>query len=116
MVPAEISRLAPREREIAGIIYAKGEACAVEVGAALSDPISNAAIRSMLGRLVGKGLLRRRKSGKKFIYSPAASNEAARHAALRRVSREYFGGSLGEMADWAASLARPGKAGIFSPG
>jgi predicted transcriptional regulator len=87
-----------REREIAGIVYARGEASAALVCEALSDPISNAAVRSMLTRLEAKGVLRRRKVGNRFLYAPAASDREAREAALRRVSRDYFGGSLAEMA------------------
>ncbi len=102
----KLSRLPPREREIADIVYARGEASAAEVCRALPDPLSNAAVRSMLGRLERKGVLRRRKQGNRHYYAPAATDEAACEAALLRVGRDYFGGALGEMAAMLLEMAR----------
>lgn len=94
-----IDRLPPRERQVAQIVYARGEASAAEVIRALPDPLSSAAVRSMLSRLIGKGIVRRRRDGKRFLYVPATANPAARDAALRRISRDYFGGSIAEATD-----------------
>ena len=63
-----IRHLARRERQVAERVGWLGEASAEEVRAALPDPLSNAAVRSMLRRLVDKGLLARRKCGRKFLY------------------------------------------------
>ena len=63
-----IRHLARRERQVAERVGWIGEASAEEVRAALPDPLSNAAVRSMLRRLVAKGLLARRKLGRKFVY------------------------------------------------
>ena len=101
-----IDRLAPREREVTEIVYALGEASAVDVCRALSDPLSNAAVRSMLTRLEAKGVLRRNRVGKKFYYAPAAIDPAARQAALRKVACDYFDGSLFETAAAMVALAR----------
>ncbi len=94
-----VSRLPPRERQVAQIVHARGEASAAEIMEALPDPLSSAAVRSMLSRLIGKGVVRRRRDGKRFLYLPAVANPAARDAALRRVSRDFFGGSIPEAAD-----------------
>ena len=101
----QLHRLARREREVAEIVFARGEASAVDVCRALSDPISNAAVRSMLTRLEAKGVVRRRKEGKRFFYAPAAG-EAARESALKRLSREHFAGSLAALAAAAFDLAK----------
>ena len=69
----EVERLARREREVAEAVYALGEASAGEIASCLSDPLSNSAVRSMLGRLEAKGVLRHRRKGRKFYYRPAAS-------------------------------------------
>ncbi len=108
----KLSWLPPREREIADIVYASGEASAAEVCRALSDPLSNAAVRSMLGRLERKGVLRRRKQGNRHYYAPAATDLAAREVALLRVGRDYFGGALGEMAAMLLEMARREEAGM----
>ena len=107
MRTVKVSWLPPREREIAEIVYAEGEASAADVCRALSDPLTNAAVRSMLSRLRAKGVLRRRKQGNRYYYAPAVSDQAAREAALRKVSRDYFDGSL---LDTAAVLIDMAKA------
>lgn len=89
-----IHKLPRREREVATIVYAQGEASAEDVCRALADPLSNAAVRSMLHRIEAKGLISRRRDGKRYLYRAAHPDHNAREAALRRVSRDYFGGSL----------------------
>ena len=101
-----VNRLPRREREVAEIVYARGEASAVEICDALPDPISNAAVRSMLTRLEAKGVLRRRKEGKRFFYAPAGTDQTARESALRQLSREHFDGSLAGLAAAAFELAK----------
>jgi predicted transcriptional regulator len=106
MRTVKVSWLPPREREIAEIVYAEGEASAAEVCRALPDPLTNAAVRSMLSRLRAKGVLRRRKEGNRYYYAPAVSDQAAREAALRKVSRDYFDGSLLDTAAVLIEMAR----------
>jgi predicted transcriptional regulator len=90
-----LTRLPPREQEIATIVYLNSEVSAKELEAALSHQITNSAIRCMLGRLVAKGVLKRRKAyGKTFVYSPAVILPEVQDRALQRVAEEYFGGSL----------------------
>lgn len=101
--PAVLNRLPPRERQIAAIVYGRGAATASEVCASLPDPVSNAAVRSMLTRLVAKGVLIRRREGKRFHYLPAQLDES-RESALRRVSRDHFGGSMSRTAAAVAML------------
>ncbi len=89
-----LHRLPRREREVAEIVYARGEASAEDICRSLADPLSNAAVRSMLQRIRAKGVIRRRREGKKYLYSAARPDAAVREAALRRLSRDYFEGSL----------------------
>lgn len=97
-------RLPARERQVAQIVYARAQASATEVCAALPDPLSNGAVRSMLRRLESKGVIRRRKEGKKFLYVPARPDESARRQALILVSRDFFDGSLAATAETLAAL------------
>ena len=102
-----LARLAPREREVAEIVYACGRGISAdEVRHALGDPLSNSAVRSMLGRLAAKGLLATRRAGKKFLYLPAIADAAAREAAILRLAQDYFAGSLAEAAMATLALAR----------
>lgn len=87
-------RLPEREREIATIVYHKGEATPREIQRTLPDTLSNSAIRSMLTRLVRKGVLQRRKEGNRFYYLPAVAGPDVEDNALKRVVNDYFGGSV----------------------
>lgn len=101
--PSLMRRLPPRERQLATIVSYLGEAGATEIQNALPDPISNPAVRSMLCRLEAKGVLVRYRQGRKFLYALARVNEPG-EAALRKISREYFSGSLAQTAAAIASL------------
>lgn len=110
--------LPPREREVAENVLRSGEASAAEIRAALSGPISDAAVRTMLRRLEAKGVVRRRRSGRRFLYAPAWSATAAREAAAKRLGEEHFGGSLGAAAVLLIDLMeaqQPGAARALQP-
>jgi predicted transcriptional regulator len=93
-----LARLAPREREIATIVYTRGMISAEEARTCLSAPLSNSAIRSMLTRLEAKGILRKRKTGNRYLFGPVLPDQKLREQALRRLCADYFGGSLLEAA------------------
>lgn len=101
--PAALNRLPPRERQVARIVHRCGVATAADVCRLLPDAITNAAVRSMLSRLVAKGVLIRRRDGKRFQYLPAAV-DTKREEALRRVSRQHFDGNLEQAAAALATL------------
>lgn len=108
-LPPQVLRLAWREREIATIIYSRGASTAKDVECALNGQISNAAVRSMLGRLVTKGMLRREggsPGGRGYVYVPAMSAEDVAEQAIRQVSELYFRGSVAALARRALQLTR----------
>ena len=104
----EIDRLFPLEREIAELVYARGCVTAKEVEAGLSRPLSNPAVRSMLNRLVRKGLLVRHelKPPSAFVYGPAITRAAAEENAIRQCAEDFFGGSIDQVATDLAQLFR----------
>lgn len=112
-VPA-LTRLAPRELEVATIVYLNTGITAREVEAALSSPITNAAIRSMLNRLVDKGILRRRRGEGKFYYSPALLLPSIQERALERVVDDYFAGSLSDAFVRLVGLVRATRPDILA--
>lgn len=95
-LPIQVRRLARREREIATIVYQRGATTANEALSLLSEPISNGAVRSMLNRLVGKGILKRRLAGvgKAFAYVPAVVMPFTVEQEFRRLADDYFDGSM----------------------
>lgn len=97
-LPANVLNLVGREREVAIIVYAQGASTAKAVEAALSATISNCAVRSMLTRLVRKGVLRREFGGRgrkmESVYLPGITSEHVQDDAIRTICRRYFEGSL----------------------
>ena len=90
------------------VVYAKGEASAFDVQAALPDPPSYSAVRALLGILERKGFLKHTERGPRYIYRPTETREKIRPSALKRVVETFFEGSL---ASAVAALvdARGGK-------
>lgn len=86
--------LSRRERQIMDVIYAMGEATALEVHAALPDAPSRTAVRTILRILEEKGHLSHRQDGIRFVYRPCRARESAGPSALQRVLRVFFDGSI----------------------
>ncbi len=73
---------------------------------ARTRPLAYTTIMTVLDRLVRKGKLSRRKTGRAFVYRPEASREETRQAAIRELVETLFNGSEKEL---LAFLAAPGK-------
>lgn len=88
--------LATREQQIMDVLYRLEKASVREVRAALPDPPSYSAVRTMIGLLERKGLVRRDRSEVKHFYSPVVSKHSASRSALRRVVETFFPQSPGD--------------------
>jgi predicted transcriptional regulator len=86
--------LSRRERQIMDVIYASGSATAAEVHAALPDPPSKTAVRTLLRILETKGHLSHFEDGPRFVYRAVRSRERVGRSSLKRVLDTFFGGSL----------------------
>ena len=91
-----LTDLSRRERQIMDILFAAGHASAAEVRQALPDPPGYSAVRALLGILEDKGLVRHRRDGRAYIYSPTVSQTRAGRSALKHVVRTFFDDSLEE--------------------
>ena len=60
--------LGRRERQIMDVIFELGEASVASVLERLPDPPSYSAVRTMIRHLEGKGYLRHRREGTKYVY------------------------------------------------
>jgi predicted transcriptional regulator len=94
MVGGGEERLSRRERQIMDIIYGRGEATAAEVLAAMADPPTKTAVRTLLRILEEKGHLTHVKDGLTHVYRPSRPRGRAGRSALRRVLHTFFDGSL----------------------
>src|SRR4051812_18366480 len=86
-------KLSRREQEIIDIVYARGHATAAEVREAMADAPTDAAVRTTLRILVGKGHLRIEQAGPRYDYWPTVARETARRSELEHVLHTFFGGS-----------------------
>jgi BlaI family penicillinase repressor len=86
--------LSRRERQIMDVVFARGEASAADVHAALPDAPSYSAVRALLAILVDKGHLKYRSEQGRYIYAPTRRRAQVGRAALRGVLDTFFEGSL----------------------
>jgi predicted transcriptional regulator len=75
----------------------EGNVRAVQEVVAISRPLAYTTIMTVLDRLVRKGKLTRRKVGRAFIYSPEASRDTMRRAAVRELLEGFFDSSEAEL-------------------
>lgn len=84
------SDLSRRERQIMEVVYQLGRATVAEVQEQLPDAPSYSAVRTLMGILEEKGLLRHEQDGPKYVYLPTVAREKARKSALRSLLRTFF--------------------------
>ncbi|HEY0624725.1 BlaI/MecI/CopY family transcriptional regulator [Sphingomonas sp.] len=93
-----IESLPRREREVFEILCGLEEATAAGVRNAMSDAPSDSAVRTLLMRLAGKGLVTHRTINQAYVYSPAPKTEAVAETALQKLVQTFFQGSAASAA------------------
>jgi predicted transcriptional regulator len=88
------TELSKREREIMNILIEHSQGDVAYVISHMQNPSSYSSIRKILSIMYEKGLLIRKKVGKKYVFSPAISREKAESTALKQLLRTYFDNSL----------------------
>lgn len=109
-LPPEVRSLFSREQEIAAIVYRNGISTARNVECQMDRPPTNASVRTILNRLVRKGILRECRAGNvgPILYTPALAEPFARHAAVKTFAGDFYGGDLNRLVDdISAFFARP---------
>lgn len=74
---------------------------------AQTRPLAYTTIMTVLDRLVRKGKLVRRKEGRAFVYSPVASRDSMRRAALRELLDGFFDGSPDQLLLFLQPVPQP---------
>jgi predicted transcriptional regulator len=85
----------------------EGNVRAVQQVVALARPLAYTTIMTVLDRLVHKGKLTRRKVGRAFVYSPEASRDSMRRAAVSELLDGFFDGSEAELLEFLRPVAVP---------
>lgn len=100
-----IDSLPRREREIFEILCA-GEATAAGVRAAMHDPPSYSAVRTLLTRLEARGLARHRATGQAYVYRSVPQPSKVRESALKQMVKTFFDGSAASAATALLGLTK----------
>jgi BlaI family penicillinase repressor len=88
--------LGRRERQIMDAIFELGEASVGRVLERLPDPPSYSAVRTMIRHLEGKGYLRHRREGTKYVYRSTEAKDSVSRSVLRHMIKTFFGGSASD--------------------
>jgi len=75
-----------------------------------TKPLAYTTVMTLLDRLSRKGAVSRRKQGRAFIYSPIASREAIRSAAVSELVELLFDGSPEQLAHYLGTQPKPSHA------
>ncbi len=75
-------------------IYGCGEATATDVLNRIPNAPTRTAVRTMLTILEKKGLLKHRREGREYVYTPTRKKIQAAKSVLSRVLDTFFDGSL----------------------
>ena len=89
--------LSRRERQIMDALYQAGQATAAEIRAAMPDPPSYSAVRTMLRILEEKGHVRHNLDGPRYVYIPTVGRDRAKRSALKHVVNTFFDGSASQV-------------------
>jgi BlaI family transcriptional regulator, penicillinase repressor len=86
--------LSARERQIMDAVHMLGEATVAQVREEMPDPPSLNAVRTMLGTLTDKRLLKKSYAGRAAVYSPGKEQTRTAREAMSRVLKVFHGGSI----------------------
>lgn len=75
------------------IVYAHGQATAIEIHQSLADPPTFSATRAVIRTLQEKGCLQYQEQGLRYVYSATVPVETARRSALTHLVSTFFDGS-----------------------
>ena len=97
MPPHIHASLSRRESQIVEAIQVLGEASIEDVRARLPNAPGASAVRVMVGALVRRGVLARRRDGRRNLYALAEDRETSRKRGLAHLRDTLFGGSTAEV-------------------
>lgn len=101
-----IDALPRREREVFETLCRLESGTTAEVRAALADPLSDSAVRTLLVRLESKSLVERASGAHGVVYRPVQSAETVAVGALRRLIDTFFAGSAASAASALLGLGQ----------
>lgn len=101
-----IDSLPRRERELFELLCSAGEATAAELRAAMQDPPSYSAVRTLLARLEARGVVKHRTVDQTYVYQSAQQPAKVRETAMKQMVRTFFDGSAANAATALLGLTK----------
>ena len=101
-----IDSLPRREREIFELLCSAGKATAADIRAAMADPPSYSAVRTLLARLEARGLVKHRSVDQAYVYESVPQAAKVRESALKQMVRTFFDGSAASAATALLGLTK----------
>ena len=93
----ELPDLGELEREVMQLVWAHAPATAETVREALSRPLKESTVRTVLRRLEDKGYVTHVVEGRTFLFSAAEKRSAVAAKAVKRIMDWFCNGSLEEV-------------------
>jgi BlaI family penicillinase repressor len=105
---AAVRSISDAEWQVMQVVWDRQQATAAEVIAALADVAgwSHRTIRTLLARLVEKGVLAAAPDGNKYVYTPEVTRQQCVREASKSFLARVFDGDCGEL---LVHFARHGK-------
>jgi predicted transcriptional regulator len=100
-----LEKLPRREREIMEVLCSLSKGTVADILASMPDPPSYSAVRTILGRLESKKLVRRHSDTHAHVYQPVQKSERIQESMLRTLIKTLFGGSAVSAATALMNLA-----------
>ena len=101
-----IDSLPRRERELFELLCSAGEATAAELRAAMKDPPSYSAVRTLLARLEARGVIKHRTVDQAYVYKSATQPAKVLETAMTQMVRTFFDGSAANAATALLGLTK----------
>ena len=101
-----IDSLPRREREIFELLCSAGKATAADIRAAMADPPSYSAVRTLLARLETRGLVKHRSVDQAYVYESVPQPQKVRESALKQMVKTFFDGSAASAATALLGLTK----------
>lgn len=92
-----IPDLGDLEREVMHLVWSKGAVTAEDVRAAVSKPLKESTIRTVLKRLEDKGFVGHTVEGRTFVYRASEPRERVAAKAVKRIVDWFCDGSVDEV-------------------
>ncbi len=82
-----------RELDVMSVLWDEGSGTVAQVKDGLEDDLAYTTVLTVLRTLEEKGYVHHQEQGRAYRYSPSVERGVARESALKRLTRNLFGGS-----------------------